>query len=173
VKLTTSLLAAAALALATGATAQTAAQPGPAQSSPVAAEPGARTRAYFDLWFRRCDAAALQALLAPDVEIINNGAASFTSDEEMGFYAERCREPDFGTPAYRDLREEIPGTARAMPLKDFGVLESGEHRFVRRGPDGARHELARTRYLALWKKAPGGWQLKRLYNYDAVLPPTP
>jgi len=147
--------------------------PGPAPGSPVAAEPGAHTRAYFDLWFQRCDAAALQALLAADVEIINNGAVSFTRDEEMGLYSERCREPAFGTPAYRDLREEVPGTARAMPLKDFGVLESGEHRFVRREPNGARRELARTRYVALWKKAPGGWELKRLYNYDAVLPPKP
>jgi hypothetical protein len=60
-----------------------------------------------------------------------------------------------------------------MPLKDFGVLGSGEHRFVRLGPDGARRELARTRYLALWKKTPEGWQLKRLYNYDAVLPAKP
>jgi hypothetical protein len=106
VNLPTFLLAAAALALGPAATAQTAARPDPAQSSPVAAEPGAHTRAYFNLWFRRCDAAALRALLAPDVEIINNGAASFTRDEEMGFYAERCREPHFGTPAYRDLRED-------------------------------------------------------------------
>jgi hypothetical protein len=132
-------------------------------------EPSSRTSAYFDLWFKRCDPAALASMLAPDVEIINRDAATFSDREELNFYTERCREPGFGTPAFRDRREALPGTLNSQAIKGFGVLETGQQRFVRRKPDGKDRELARTRFLALWQEQGGAWRLKRLYIYDVAI----
>jgi hypothetical protein len=96
--------------------------------------------------------------------------ATSSSREELNFYAERCREPGFGTPAFPIRREELPGTVNVQVIKDFGVLETGQQRFVRRSPDGTDRELARTRFLALWQEQGGAWRLKRLYVYEVVTP---
>jgi hypothetical protein len=139
-------------------------------AAPADDPPPNRTSAYFDLWFERCDPAALSRMTAPDVEVINGGAISFARADELKFYEARCKEPGFGTPSFRDRREEVTGTFRSTLIKDFGVLETGEQRFVRREPDGRDRELARTKFLSLWERTGDTFRLKRMYAYDVVTP---
>jgi hypothetical protein len=129
------------------------------------------TGTYFDLWFERCDPAALERLLAADVNIVNAGGASSTRDQELRFYAERCGEAGFGTSSFPMRWEALPGTLKVHPVKDFGVLETGELRFLRR-QNGVENELVRSRYLASWQRTEAGWLLKHLFLYDESRPGT-
>lgn len=60
-------------------------------------------------------------------------------------------------------RELVPGTMEVYPLKGFGAVELGVHRFCK--IDGGRCEGI-ARFVHLWQYHDGAWRITRVISYD-------
>ena len=84
----------------------------------------------------------------------DNGGVTWTRDEMIG----RTRQYVCGH--YR--RERVPGTLAVYPIKDFGAIAQGRHRFC----DLAGKECAgEADFVMVWRERDGQWQVTRVLSY--------
>jgi Domain of unknown function (DUF4440) len=65
-----------------------------------------------------------------------------------------------GTDFHRVL---VPGTLRVYPMKGYGALEIGVHRFLHPKTHGPTGEAS---FIHLWQYKDGVWKLTRVISYD-------
>ena len=58
-------------------------------------------------------------------------------------------------------RERVPGTLKVYPIRDFGALEQGAHRFCQVG-GGCEGEAD---FAILWQRTAQGWRITRVLSY--------
>lgn len=146
--LKTGMVAMAALIFGVAASAQ-AAPPDPALEQAIAA----RDAEVFDA-YNRCDLDRFGAAFAPDVEFYHDeGGVSWDRqtvvDNTRKYICGKVR------------RELIPGTLKVYPIKNFGALEEGEHRFcqVTEGCAGV------ARFVIVWRRDGDQWIATRVLSY--------
>jgi hypothetical protein len=62
-------------------------------------------------------------------------------------------------------RELVPGTLEVHPLKGFGAMEMGTHRFLH--PWTQDHgEVGEGKFITLWQYKAGAWKITRAISYD-------
>ena len=59
-------------------------------------------------------------------------------------------------------RELIPGTLKVFPIKDFGAIEQGTHRFCQ-FKTGTCEGMAD--FVIIWRLKDGNWQITRVLSY--------
>lgn len=61
-------------------------------------------------------------------------------------------------------RELVPGTLQVYPIKGYGAVEIGIHRFYQEksGPD----PTGEAKFIHLWQKKDGAWKITRVISYD-------
>jgi hypothetical protein len=59
-------------------------------------------------------------------------------------------------------RELVPGTLKVFPIKDFGAIEQGSHRFCQ-FKSGECEGLAD--FVIVWRNQKGNWQITRVLSY--------
>ena len=59
-------------------------------------------------------------------------------------------------------RELVPGTLKVYPIKDYGAIEEGEHRFCQ--IDTGKCEGI-AKFLMIWQNKNGVWQMTRVISY--------
>lgn len=59
-------------------------------------------------------------------------------------------------------RELVAGTLAIFPVKDYGAIEQGRHRFcyIKSGEC-----FGEARFLILWHRLPGKWEATRIFSY--------
>ena len=63
-----------------------------------------------------------------------------------------------------DLRRElVDGSIEVYPIKDYGALELGQHRFCH--TENGREECSVFKFTILWQKADDSWKIARAINY--------
>ena len=139
-----------------------------AQAAPTAASVDSLTttvaaldRALFAA-YNRCDLAALGALVADDLEFYHDQTGLARGRQAL---VDGVRQNVCGK-VRRDL---VPGTFEVHPLRGYGAVETGEHRFC--DPRAHRTCTAATggaaRFVMLWQhQADGAWRLTRVISYD-------
>ena len=65
-------------------------------------------------------------------------------------------------------RELVAGTLEVEPIKDWGAIETGTHRFCELAT-GKCEGIAR--FLHVWKNDGGHWRLSRIVSYNHHLAP--
>lgn len=60
-------------------------------------------------------------------------------------------------------RTLIAGSLEVYPIKDFGAIEIGMHRFCHR--ENGKDDCGTFRFLHVWKSTPAGWKLTRVISY--------
>ena len=60
-------------------------------------------------------------------------------------------------------RELVPGTLEVYPLKDFGAVEIGVHRFTH--PSDPTN-LGEEKFVTIWKLENGSWKMTRAISFD-------
>jgi len=60
------------------------------------------------------------------------------------------------------IRQLVPGSLRVYPVKDFGAIAQGEHRFCQ--TDGS-HCDGLADFTMLWRLRDGRWQVTRVLSY--------
>ena len=92
---------------------------------------------------------------SPDVEFYHDtGGVTWTRDEMIA-----------GTKKHvcgHFTRELIPGTLKVYPVKDFGAISQGVHRFCQLD-SGKCEGLAD--FAIIWRRQEGKWQITRVLSY--------
>ena len=107
--------------------------------------------------FNARDLAKLQTFFAPDLEFYqdNEGLASYS--QTMKDFGEMFRQPS------RIRRTLVPGSLEVYPIKNYGAIEIGSHRFCH--DEKGKPECGTFKFLHVWKKAGNSWQLARIVSY--------
>ena len=114
--------------------------------------------ALFDAFNRCADPAQLRAHarhFAPDVEFYHDtGGVTWTREAMLA----NTRTHACG----RYTRSLVPGSLRVSPIKDFGAIATGVHRFCQAG--AARCE-GEADFAMVWRLRDGEWQVTRVLSY--------
>jgi ketosteroid isomerase-like protein len=107
--------------------------------------------------FNAGDLKRLQSYFAPDLEF-------YQDNEGLENYAQTMKdfEQMFHQPS-RIRRELVPGTLEIYPIKNYGAIEAGSHRFCHE--ENGRTECGTFKFLHVWRKAGTAWQLSRIVSY--------
>ena len=63
-------------------------------------------------------------------------------------------------------RELVPGTLKVWPIKDYGALARGEHRFCHYKPGGTTHPCeGQAEFTILWRRQGSNWTITRAFSY--------
>lgn len=108
----------------------------------------------FHAAFVACDAQAFRAIFTDDAE--------FYHDQAGASYGEKARSMN-GCPRDQSVRRVlVPGSLQVYPMKDYGAIQTGLHRFVHaNGEPGAV-----AKFVHLWQLKDGVWRLARVLSFD-------
>lgn len=113
-------------------------------------------KSLFDA-YNHCDVAAMGNLVAEDLEFFHDEGGLAVGRK---LFLENTQKYICGK-VQRDL---VPGTLEVFPIKDYGAMEVGVHRFRHPGHDDSE-PLGEARFLMIWRKTNDTWQLTRVVSY--------
>jgi hypothetical protein len=61
-------------------------------------------------------------------------------------------------------RELVKGTLEVIPVKNFGAIEIGQHRF--KHMENGKLEVGTFRFVMIWKNDNGNWKISRVISFD-------
>jgi ketosteroid isomerase-like protein len=107
--------------------------------------------------FNARDFMALQTFFAPDLEFYqdNEGLENYT--QTMKDFREMFRQPS------KIRREVIPGSLEVYPIKNYGAIEVGSHRFCH--DENGKAVCGTFKFLHVWRKTDDTWKLSRIVSY--------
>lgn len=59
-------------------------------------------------------------------------------------------------------RELVPGSLKVFPIKDFGAISEGEHRFCQ---FGKKHCDGIAKFTIVWREKNNKWEISRVLSY--------
>src|SRR6266478_6040198 len=63
-----------------------------------------------------------------------------------------------------DIRRElIPGSLQVYPIKDFGAIEIGTHRFCHK--ENGKDDCGNFPFVMVWRKSADSWRVSRVISY--------
>ena len=65
----------------------------------------------------------------------------------------------------RVRRELVKATLEVYPIKDFGAVETGVHRFYATEKGQQENLSSEAKFLQVWQKKDGRWKLTRIISY--------
>lgn len=115
-------------------------------------------RQLFDA-YNHCDLKQFDSLLADDVEFyhdqggLTEGHAALTESVRRNICTGDTQ------------RVLVPGTLKIYPMKGFGAIEMGVHRFTH-PKTASTNGTGEASFVHLWRYGSGGWKLLRALSYD-------
>lgn len=130
------------------------AAPAQVASDPLTQEIDALDAKVFDA-YNRCDLPTFSAYFDPNVAFYHDtGGATFDRDAMV----EGVRKYICG----KVRRERLPATFRVYPIKGYGAIEEGEHRFCELAT-GRCEGIAK--FVMVWAKRDGAWRITSVLSY--------
>jgi hypothetical protein len=63
-----------------------------------------------------------------------------------------------------DIRRElVPGSLQVYPIKDFGAIEIGTHRFCHK--ENGKDDCGNFPFVMVWRKSADSWKVSRVISY--------
>jgi ketosteroid isomerase-like protein len=113
--------------------------------------------ALFDS-YNRCDLAKFTTFFADDVEFYHDQGGVTLGKENL---ADSVKKNICG----KVIREIVPGTLQVYPMKGYGAVEMGVHRFHHPGHDDTEG-VGEGKFIHLWQYKDGAWKITRVISYD-------
>ena len=107
--------------------------------------------------FNAHDAKALMAMFTSDLEFYQDNDGVKNYEECSGDFKKMF----LNTPDIR--RDLVPGTLKVYPIKNYGAIEIGAHRFCHK--ENGQDECGVFEFVMLWKKAGDSWKISRVVSY--------
>lgn len=135
--------------------------PGPkprsAESQRLYDEIAGLDRAMFDA-FNAHDAEKVGTYFADDLEFYHDAGGLASREQSLaGMKGTFVRNNGLR----RDL---VPGTLQVYPIKDYGAIELGAHRFCHQ--EDGKDDCGVFQFLHVWQKEDGQWKITRVVSYD-------
>lgn len=113
--------------------------------------------ALFDA-YNRCDLDKFASFFVDDVEFYHDqggvtlGKVALTDSVKKNICG-------------KVTRELVPGSLKAYPMKGYGALELGVHRFHHPGHEDTEG-VGEGQFIHLWQYKDGAWKITRVISYD-------
>lgn len=126
-------------------------------------------RALFRAVFDDCNPDALAALVTDDFEFYHDkwGQTARSKDEFVKSIRGMCERQRAGTD-FKGKRVLVEGSVEVLPMKGYGAIEMGKHRFYKVEPGKPDIPTEHARFTHLWRQENGRWLLARVLSYDHV-----
>ena len=110
--------------------------------------------------FNSCDVNMLKSLFTEDLEFYHDKGGLTNYTQNVNSILQRCSRET------KVRRELVKGSLEVFPIKDFGAMEIGSHRFYYK-EKGHEEKLDGTfKFVHIWKNTNGGWKISRVISYD-------
>ncbi|MBL0745668.1 nuclear transport factor 2 family protein [Chryseolinea lacunae] len=110
--------------------------------------------------FNMCDVETSKSLFTEDLEFYHDAGGLTNYTQNLNSITRRC---DGETKVRREL---VEGSLEVFPIKDFGAIEIGRHRFYYT-EKGKQEKLDGTfKFVHIWKNVKGSWKMCRVISYD-------
>ncbi len=142
---------------------------GPADAQAVPSLESIKSQAELDKAIASLDAALFDSYNRCDLQKF---ATFFTDD--MEFYhdqggvtlgKEKLTESVKNNICGKVTRELVPGTLQVHPMKGYGAVEMGVHRFHHPGHEDTE-PVGEAQFIHLWQYKDGAWKITRVISYD-------
>lgn len=110
--------------------------------------------------FNKCDTAASRVFFTNDLEFYHDKGGLTGYEENMRSIRKRC------SSNYIVRRELVPGTMEVFPIKDYGAIQLGNHRFYFKNQGEAEQLDGTFRFVHVWKNENGRWRIARVVSFD-------
>jgi ketosteroid isomerase-like protein len=110
--------------------------------------------------FNRCDSLTYKKYFTDDLEFYHDtGGLTVSLKNELKSFITNCA---------TDLhlrRELIKNTLEVEPIKDYGAIQIGSHRFYHTNKDGTEILNGTYKFVHVWQKKNGEWKISRVISY--------
>lgn len=110
--------------------------------------------------FNKCDTVASKDFFTKDLEFYHDKGGLTRYDENMRSIQKRC------TSSFIVRRELVPGSTEVFPIKDYGAIQLGSHRFYIKNKGEAEQLDGTFRFVHVWKNENGRWRIARVVSFD-------
>src|SRR4029078_3883376 len=108
--------------------------------------------------FNKHDVKKLKALFADDLEV-------YQDDEGLVGYEQTVRDFESMFAQGNNMTRELVGNPlEVYPIKDYGAIEIGAHRFCHL--ENGKNECGTFRFVHIWQKKDGEWKIFRAISYS-------
>jgi hypothetical protein len=108
--------------------------------------------------YNRCELEKFSAFFTDDVEFYHDQGGVTLGREKL---TESLRNNICG----KVTRELVPGSLRIYPMKGYGAVQIGVHRFHHPGRNDTE-PVGEARFIHLWQYKDGGWKITRVISFD-------
>ncbi len=108
--------------------------------------------------FNAGDLKRLKTFFAPDLEFYQDNEGLENYAQTMKDFQEMLHQPS------KIRRELVPGSLEVYPIKNYGAIEVGSHRFCHE--ENGRTECGTFKFLHVWRKTGKTWRLSRIVSYS-------
>jgi ketosteroid isomerase-like protein len=109
--------------------------------------------------YNRRDLKTMATLFTEDLEFYHDKGGLSTYQQNMDSFKKTFES------ATTVRRELVPGTLEVYPLKGYGAVEIGVHRFYTTEPGQKEKLTATAKFVHVWQKK-DGWKISRVVSYD-------
>jgi hypothetical protein len=113
--------------------------------------------ALFDS-YNRCDLEKNATFFADDVEFYHDQGGVTLGKEKL---IESIKKNICG----KVTRELVAGSLQVYPMKGYGAVEMGVHRFHHPGHEDTEG-VGEAKFIHLWRYKDGAWKITRVISYD-------
>jgi Domain of unknown function (DUF4440) len=113
--------------------------------------------ALFDA-YNRCELEKFASFLADNVEFYHDRGGVTLGKEAL---TESVKKNICG----KVTRELVPGTLQVYPMKGYGAVEMGVHRFHHPAHEDTE-PVGEGKFIHLWQYKDGAWKITRVISYD-------
>jgi hypothetical protein len=110
--------------------------------------------------FNTCDVNTSKSLFTEDLEFYHDAGGVTNYEQNVNSILQRCKKET------KVRRELVKGSLEVFPIKDFGAIQIGSHRFYYT-EKGQEEKLDGTfKFVHIWKNTNGDWKISRVVSYD-------
>jgi len=108
--------------------------------------------------FNSHDVTKLKSLFADDLEF-------YQDNEGLARYEQTMKDFESMFAQGNNMTRELVGnTLEVFPIKDYGAIEIGAHRFCH--VENGKDECGTFRFVHVWQKKDGEWKISRAISYS-------
>ena len=107
--------------------------------------------------FNARDLARFRTFFARDLEFYQDNEGVLNYARTMKDFGDMFRQPS------RIQRTLVPGSLEVYPIKNYGAIEVGSHRFCH--DENGKPECGTFKFLHVWRKTGNSWRLSRVVSY--------
>ena len=110
--------------------------------------------------FNSCDVETSKSFFTEDLEFYHDAGGLTDYLQNIRSIEQRCSRET------KVRRELVEGSLQVFPIKNFGAIEIGSHRFYYT-EKGKEEKLDGTfKFVHIWKNVNGKWKMCRVISYD-------